>query len=373
MDNQLNIPFTTIQKELSNTFLEREEVITGMILGMLTGQHVVLLGPPGTAKSMIAREVCSRIEGANYFERLLTKFSVIDEIFGPVSVAGLEQDVYRRIVTGKLPEAHIAFLDEIFKASSNILNTLLTIINERLYHNDGVAMKVPLIFLIGASNELPQDESLGALYDRFLLRYIVQYLDDSDNFKALLKFQTASTRTVVKYDELLRGQEAVTKVIIPDDVIDSILKLRDELKNDFSISDRRWKESLKLVQGSAFLAGRDTSTIDDVLVLCNCLWSEPQQMSKIIATVNQTLFPARSKILEIFDAACDSYHELMKDKSSDKTALGLETIKKVGSALKELRSIEVSDSVKAFQEAKLIELKNLERKTRDYTVNSVGV
>ena len=136
-----------IREELKQAFLERSDLIDGALCALLSSQHLLVIGPPGTAKSMLADEICRRILGAQYFQWLLTRFSTPEEIFGAVSLKGLEQDDYRRVTSHKLPEAHIAFLDEIFKANSSILNAILTLINERLFHNGKEITSVPLLTL----------------------------------------------------------------------------------------------------------------------------------------------------------------------------------------------------------------------------------
>ena len=146
-------------RELRDTLVtglvERDLPIRLALIAALAGEHLLLVGPPGTAKSLVARRLNLAFTKSNYFERLLTRFTVPEELFGPLSIKGLEEDRYERLTAAYMPTASIAFLDEIFKASSSILNALLTILNERIYHNGAVVQKVPLRSLIAASNELP--------------------------------------------------------------------------------------------------------------------------------------------------------------------------------------------------------------------------
>src|SRR5207249_558047 len=205
----------TIRDELQQVFLERTELIDGALVALVAAQHVLVIGPPGTAKSMLADEVCRRIDGAAYFQWLLTRFTTPEELFGAVSLKALEQDDYRRLTTHKLPEAHIAFLDEVFKASSSILNTILTLINERRFHNGREVADVPLLTLFAASNELPEDDELLALHDRFLLRFVVDYVSEDFRFLKLLQARPATSRTTLSLADLRAARvEAEAQVLL---------------------------------------------------------------------------------------------------------------------------------------------------------------
>jgi MoxR-like ATPase len=270
-----------IRDELNQTFLERSDLVDGALCALLSANHVLIIGPPGTAKSMLADELCRRIEDASYFQWLLTKFSTPEEIFGAVSLSGLEDD-YRRVTAHKLPEAHIAFLDEIFKANSSILNALLTIINERLFHNGRERVRVPLITMFGASNELPDEEELTALYDRFMLRFTVDYIVEDFRFLKMLEGARPTTRTTLGFAELDELRAATRSVGIPRGVLSAMAELRRELgRQQIVASDRRWHNSLDVLRAHALLAGRTEAGEDDLAFLEHVLWKDPEEHPKV--------------------------------------------------------------------------------------------
>jgi MoxR-like ATPase len=279
-----------IREEIGQTFLERSEVIEGALAAMLAGHHVLLIGPPGTAKSMLADEICRRCAGATYFQWLLTKFTTPEELFGAVSLRALENDDYRRVTAHKLPEAHIAFLDEVFKANSSILNAVLTLMNERRFHNGREVAEVPLISLFAASNELPEDDELQALYDRFLLRFVVDYIADDFRFVRMLQAKPVAEQTTVTLAELRELQALVRDVEIPQHVFRTLADLRRELgRRQIIASDRRYRQAISLLQAHAFLRGRDQIAEDDVFVLEHVLWHDPNQRDDVRAVIHQLL------------------------------------------------------------------------------------
>jgi len=285
MNSQLQAKLARIRDELNQIFVERADLIDGALCALLSSHHVLIVGPPGTAKSMLAEELCQRIEGANYFQWLLTKFTTPEEIFGAVSLKALEQDDYRRVTVDKLPEAHIAFLDEIFKANSSILNALLSIINERVFHNGRTRITVPLVTMFGASNELPDEDELTALYDRFLLRFVVDYIVEDFRFLKMLEARrdlALDRRTGLGVGELAKLREAVRAVVVPGAVMRTVAEIRRELAGRQIIaSDRRWRAALDVLRAHALLFGRDQVTEDDLLFLEHVLWKDPEERPKV--------------------------------------------------------------------------------------------
>lgn len=275
-----------LRDALLTGLVERDVAVRLALIATLAGEHLLLVGPPGTAKSLVARRLHLAFDGAAYFERLLTRFTVPEELFGPLSIKGLEEDRYERITASYLPTASIAFLDEIFKANSAILNALLTLLNEREFDNGARRTKTPLIAVVGASNELNEGEELAALFDRFLLRLHVGPVSKGA-FPALLGLRGEATPTVhprlrLTATMLAEVQELTSVVEIPEDVVALLCDLRDWcLAEGIQASDRRWRKVVKLLQVAALTNGRSKVSIWDAWLLQHCLWDKPEDREKI--------------------------------------------------------------------------------------------
>ena len=275
-----------IRDLMLSDLVEREVPIRLALLAALAGEHLLLVGPPGTAKSLVSRRLQLAFADAPYFERLLTRFTVPEELFGPLSVKALENDRYERLTERYLPTASIAFLDEIFKANSAILNALLTLLNEREFDNGTQRVDVPLIAVIGASNELPKEKELEALFDRFLLRLHVGPVT-KEGFDQLLTLRGQPTPTIDQALKLTRQdlktfQFAAEKVGVPPEIVKLLGELREFcLANKLPVSDRRWRKVVKLLQTSACTNGRDAVNIWDCWLLQHCLWNSPDDRQKV--------------------------------------------------------------------------------------------
>lgn len=311
MSHPLKPRFDAIRRELEQKFLAKEEIIRLMLIAAIAGEHMVLIGPPGTAKSAVIRSFAKLID-AKYFEYLLTRFSEPNELFGPVDIQGFRQGTYRRVTTGMLPEAEVVFLDEAFKANSAILNSLLTLLNERRFNNGSTVVRVPLISLFAASNEVPSSDNLDAIFDRFLLRVHSDNLD-SYHFHELmnkgLALEKASSReelaeasaarlvqqqllnpslpappplpthkTLLSAADLHTCRRALLdKVEFPEEFLATYKGLCFQLRGEgISLSDRRVVRLLKMFAASAFLDGR-TRVHDGDLFILRHTWNNLDQ------------------------------------------------------------------------------------------------
>lgn len=327
-------------KKICDMFVERADAVEVLLLAVLARQHVVLLGPPGTAKTALIRTFARAVD-LRVFSWQLTRFSTPEELFGPVDVAALERGQYRRVTAGKLPEAELVYLDEIFKANSAILNALLSAMQERIFYNDGQPAPISLISLIGASNEVPEEDGLEALWDRFLLRVRVGYIAERGAFRQMLatRIPKESISPIISRSDLDAAQAAVERVVIPDAILDRIVTLRDEANaRGIIASDRRYVEALSLLRAAAFLDGRDEVIEDDLLVFRHVLWQDPAQIQEVTQLVFSVTNPVMGAVQEILDDALSAYRQALDRAKADSARAQAEALMEGIALLKEAKA-----------------------------------
>lgn len=301
---------------MESGLIERRLAVRLALLAALAGEHVVLIGPPGTAKSEICRRLASVCSDARVFERLMTRFSVPEELFGPLSLSALERDEYVRLTDGYLPTAHVAFLDEIFKANSAILNALLTILNEREFDNGVRRIKVPLISVVAAANEVPTEGELMALYDRFIVRCRVDPVS-ADSFSELLRITApASNRAShpLTLDELATIRTQAASLPLSGGVVHLITQLREWLReHGIYVSDRRWIRIAGILKVAAFTEGRKMVLWADCLLLPALLWAQPEQEDTISEWLNDHIVDLVAKEPRRYERMVASYERFLDD------------------------------------------------------------
>ena len=335
--------FQRLLRDMNRGIYEKETEISLSLLAALAGESVILLGPPGVAKSMVARQLKTAFRDARSFEYLMSRFSTPDEIFGPVSIQKLKSsDTYERAVEGYLPTADVVFLDEIWKAGPAIQNTLLTVINEKIFRNGNREMRLPLKLLVAASNELPaKGEGLEALWDRFVIRIESRPIRQEKNFREMLlevknlsevKSEEQSSAAegeansnVITAEEYAEWSENINKIGVKEDVLDVISVVRKSLRTvnvdeaaerrNIYVSDRRWKNIMRLLRTSAFMQDRAEVAVCDLLPIYHCLWQEPEERDAIRTLVIRALFASHAdKLVEMKNALAEDikYHRIRR-------------------------------------------------------------
>jgi MoxR-like ATPase len=299
--------FGELRAALRSAYVERSDIIEALLACAVAGEHAFILGPPGTAKSALVRSV-SNAFGLRYWEVLMTRFSTPEEIFGPVKLSALQKDSYERAIDKYLPTAEVAFLDECWKSNSGVLNALLTLLNERTFHNGGVPVGCPLVSCIGASNELPEGPELEVLYDRFLVRLHVNYIADRDNFLSMLR----APEPVIPMVTGLRSEQGAARMVVLDDkVFEALADMRQAVqKHGLRVSDRRWRKCLPLVQAATHLDGRTHAEPDDLGVLEHVLWSSPDERSTVAKLVQKVVNPNAARAVECLDSAREARNKV---------------------------------------------------------------
>jgi len=305
--------------QLNTGIYEKKEVMALALLSSIAGESIFLLGPPGVAKSLIARRLKYAYKDAKVFEYLMSRFSTPDEIFGPVSISELKTDKYVRIIDNYLPDAEVVFLDEIWKAGPSIQNALLTILNEKKFRNGKkkdekeitIERDVHIKALISASNELPaKDQGLEALWDRFLVRFVVEGIRYDNNFKEMIEMPSLSSKDedanlremiteTISDDDYKKWSKAINDIGIPENVFNVIQVIRSKIglhnqdeentEKQVYASDRRWRKILRLMRTSAFLNDRKEVDLMDCFLIMHCIWNEEEQKNIVWQFVSEAV------------------------------------------------------------------------------------
>jgi len=301
---ELKARVASILEGLGKEIYEKEEVIGLGLLAAVAGESIFLLGPPGVAKSLIARRLKYAFKDGKSFEYLMSKFSTPDEIFGPVSIKKLkDEDKYERLTDRYMPGANVVFLDEIWKAGPSIQNALLTIINEKIYRNGEKDEEVDIKLIVSASNELPsRGEGLEALWDRFLIRFELTEIREKNNFLSMITntdnvyADHVTDNQKVSAEELLVWEKEIDQIELPKEVLNTIQVIKHRLDEydlhadtPFLVYDRRWKKVIQLLRTSAFLNGRESVDLMDCFLMVHCLWSTPLHTDTLKEIVAETI------------------------------------------------------------------------------------
>ena len=308
-----------IRTQLKAAFAEREGVIDGLLTALVSRSHIFLLGPPGTGKSALVNTVVQAVTGATRFKWLMTKFSEPGELFGPYDLQGLKEGRMERIVTGKLPTAHVAYLDECFKASGSMLNSLLTIMEEREFDNGTSRIDCPLETLVGSSNEMPEGPELGAMYDRMSFRFFVDYIQNQDKLRQVMLGGAPAITASITLDELHDLQATAAALPVPDSVMDAMFAIKADLEGQgIVVSDRSWCNMVNIVRARAIVEGFPTVEARHLEAMADVCWQEPDQRNIVASVIGQRANPAAAEAVDNMDCAEEalaSYPEEVSDET----------------------------------------------------------
>lgn len=317
--NAAKTKFQKIEDEMNEFFIERRNVIRGLLVALLSEQNVVFIGPPGTSKSMMVKELSLRLRGdsdEDYFEWLMTKFSKPEEIMGPMMIEELIKGTVKFNPAYKLPKAKIAYLDEVFKANSSILNSLLTALNEKVVYNDNKPMDIPLQMLVGTSNEIPSDESLKALYDRFRIRFETEYIKEPQHLKSLLDLDYSEIKRegTFSLSDLDEARKQINFVSFPDEKKEILCKIIYSLDNiKCRPSDRTINQVTKILKAECWMNGKIEIDESDMEFLEHCFWEEPKRRKEIRSTILGIVNPLADNVLETYEKVHMSYLNFLKE------------------------------------------------------------
>jgi len=298
-----------IISELCEFIVEREEEIKGVFLAILSQKNLLFVGDPGIAKTMVVDNIAKRIVGAKYFEQAMHSQIKLEELYGPISIRTLEkEDKLVHKTEGMLPEAHFAYLDEFWKSHSGAINSLLKVLNAKVFFNGGKPQQIPLMCLFSSSNEIPEeDDDLAAAYDRFLLKFNVRRVQDKESDLKMHLTNLLDKEREIKHTITLEAlqllQKEVNKVKIGEDIIKTNFYIKRDIEKNldgaYYINERTSVQSMRVVQAQALLQGRDYVIDEDLEVLKHTYWDDPSQIKEVAKTIISTVSYDKSKLNEI--------------------------------------------------------------------------
>lgn len=348
IDESVRATLMDAAKQLKSAFIERDDEVEVIMLSLVAQEHAVFLGRAGTGKSEMLRKLATvlGLSNGDYFECNLNKFTTPESFLGPHKYTSIQKDVYERNTKNRLPVAKVAFLDEIFKNGAAI-NALLPIMCEGIFENGGVMNAVPLRLLVAASNEMPEDDSLHALWDRFLFRRWVTPIKKRANRAELLKRAAGAERrqgavgdinaqiSESDWDTIVADAR---KVELPTDVNESLCQLIELLENEgITHGDRRWVKVVRALQAKAYLEGDTSIDEEHFCVLKHVLWDERDQIPIIEKLTKASSNPVVVECQTIYEMAMTEAKRLVDSGVSEEMFRSLTVLKTAGEKIRNRR------------------------------------
>lgn len=332
--------FKLCYKKLNESLIERNEEVKILLTSLIAGEHPLLIGPPGTAKSLLIDGLMKWISSGKKFSALMGKFTTPEELFGTVDLVKLTHDrVYTRNTAGQLPEADLAFLDEIFLSSSAVLNTLLKVLNERTWRNTcGTEIKVPLLMCLAAGNHFPEAKELNALYDRFLFRKKVRPIESQAGRDSLLFGGTHQVEfdpgEQITREEILFARKYANKMQWHPVAKKGFIDVWNNInKAGIRIGDRRMLKTKTAIQAYSFLNGNTEVQLKDIIISAHSLWEDPQEQPEKVYKIVSSICDPTSGMVHDFRAIIVQLQDSLKNDKSVKT---VEVYKKAESVKKSI-------------------------------------
>ena len=361
IDPDINARVNAIIAEQGLTIKERGDVIHGVWVGRVAQEHLIMLGPGGTGKSLQARDTASHITDAVYFEVAVDETTDPSQVFGPPDIKAMVEDgKTRRVPTGMLPEATEAFIDEFFNANGPLLHSIMPALNERIFHNNGTPSGIPLRQVLAGTNKLNSDADQAALWDRIHLRYVVDYISARRSQAEMVGDAIArmslvgrgtntnipgATKTLVTLAELDQAHKEALSLEVPDPVLDLFFDIRDELRGgtaQVTVSDRRAVEGMAAVMANAWVRGHETVTVGDLDILANMWWTLQAQMSAVRGVILANTNPGEKAALDLLDELEKIRAEVKQANDADvdinrKKRVGVEAVRNTDKLIEEAK------------------------------------